>query len=429
MSSLVTINSRSRSARIALIVAIVVAVAFAYFAVCWQIANMLASLTPPLSPDAEAIARVAAGLSPRDPLPAWLVATKQKEKFGVEQSQQAARDFEDVVRLSPYDFRVWIELGRAYEQAEELDRAEIAFKHAVDLAPEYTFPRWQIGNFYLRHDRPEDAFAELRKTTEKSIAYREQVFSLAWDYFDHDTERIETLAADTPDVRATLAAFYSARGNAEDAVRVWNSLPDDDKERHAIIARTMAQNLHDRKFYRAALEFARQTGIDPESSFEAMTNGGFEKFVGPPDETLFGWRLLRNDSRVDLTLDSSVKNDGQRSLRMTFKAYSKPELYNVVQHVALRPGGKYRLSFMLRTENLRSAGPPQLRITAGPDNTIIGLSPPFPTGTSDWQRMFVDFTVPPAADGAIIFTSRINCGEGCPIAGTLWYDDFQLLPQ
>jgi tetratricopeptide (TPR) repeat protein len=412
--------------RILLTGVILAAVIFAFFGVRWQIGNMLASLTQPSTPGSEDAARLAAGFSPRDPMAAWLLATKQKEKFGEDQSRLAVRMFEDVVRLSPYDFRMWIELARAYEQAEELERAEAAFRRAVDLAPEYTFPHWQLGNFYLRRNRAEEAFAELRKTTEKSVAYREQVFSLAWDYFDKDTNRIEGLAADTPDVRATLASFYSARGKSEDAVRLWNTLTDNEKQRHDAVAREMAQNLHDRKFYRASVEFARQTAIDAEAAAGSITNGSFEKFIGPPDETLFGWRLLRNDGRVDLALDPAVRSEGQRSLRVNFKAYSKPELYNVVQHVALEPGGKYRLTFMLRTENLRTAGSPQIAITAGAENALVGISPPFPTGTNDWQKVIVDFAVPPTADGVIVFTSRVNCGEGCPIAGTIWYDDFQI---
>jgi Flp pilus assembly protein TadD len=426
--SVVRVSTRTSAVRALLIGAAVLALVIAFFAVRWQIGNMLAELTPPSSPDSAQIARVAADLSPWDPMPAWLLATKQKEKFGDEEAKKAVAMFEETVRLSSNDFRLWIELGRAYEQAEEFDRAEAALRKAVDLAPQYTFPRWQLGNFYLRQNRAEEAFAELRRTTEKSVAYREQVFSLAWDYFDKDTGRVEALAADTPDVRATLASFYSARGKADDAVRVWNTLSDDDKQRHDAIARSMAQNLHDRKFYRAAVVFAKQTGIDPEAAAGSITNGSFEKFIGPPEDTLFGWRLLRNDGRVDLTLDSGVKTEGQRSLRITFKAYSKPELYNVVQHLALDPGRRYRLTFSVRTENLKTAGPPQLRVVAGTDNVPVAVSPGFPTGTNDWQRMTVDFAVPQSADGVMLFTARVDCGEGCPITGTIWYDDFQLSP-
>jgi tetratricopeptide (TPR) repeat protein len=135
-----------------------------------------------------------------------------EENFSPQSLEASVAMFEEVVRLAPNDFRYWIELGRAYEQAEEPEKAERALARAVQLAPNYTFPHWQFGNFYLRQNRSEEAFAELRKTTERSIVYREQVFSLAWDYFDKDPQKVEELAIDTPDVRSTLALFYAARG-------------------------------------------------------------------------------------------------------------------------------------------------------------------------------------------------------------------------
>ena len=45
--------------------------------------------------------------------------------------------------------------------------------------------------------------------------------------------------------------------------------------------------------------------------------------------------------------DSTVKTEGARSLRITFKGYTKPELYNLIQFVAVQPAQKYRLTFML----------------------------------------------------------------------------------
>ena len=176
-------------------------------------------------------------------MPNWLAATKEKENFSPAGNENSVRMFETVVRLSPYDFRWWIELGHAYEQAEQIDRAEAAFKRAVELAPAYTFPHWQFGNFYLRQNRNEEAFAELRKTTEKSVAYREQVFSLAWDYFDKDPQKLEAVAASGPDVSATLASFYATRGRAEDALRVWNTLTEEQKAPHEATARAIAQGL------------------------------------------------------------------------------------------------------------------------------------------------------------------------------------------
>ena len=91
--------------------------------------------------------------------------------------------FEETVRLSPHDFRWWIEYGRALERAGHPDQAEPAFLEAIWLAPNYAYPHRQLGNFYLRQGRGDEAFTELRLTTTNNQTYRNQVFALAWDYF------------------------------------------------------------------------------------------------------------------------------------------------------------------------------------------------------------------------------------------------------
>ncbi|MEO7673399.1 MAG: tetratricopeptide repeat protein [Pyrinomonadaceae bacterium] len=420
------LNSRGKQGRIALIGVILAALVFAWFAVRWQVGNMLGELTPPAQVNAMEIARAAVTLAPGDPRARWLVAAKMKETFDSESIEGSVRELEEVVRLSPNDYRWWIELGRAYEQAEKPEDAERALQRAVDLAPAYTFPHWQIGNFYLRQDRSDEAFAELTKTTEKSIVYREQVFALAWDYFEKDPAKVEQIAANTPDVRASLSMFYAQRGAPADSLRVWNSLPPDEKARHPEILKIITQSLYAKRFYRQTLEFSKQSGIDPEAAFETVGNGGFEKFIGDSETTLFGWRINRSDAKLDIITDSAVKTEGVKSLKLNFRAYSKLELYNVFQLVAVEPSARYSLSFMLRTENLRSGGEPLIEIVDANSDAVIAATPRFPLGSNDWQKITVDFLVPQTCEGITIRTTRIQCGENCPIAGTIWYDDFKI---
>lgn len=408
-----------------LIGAVLVALLFAWFAVRWQLGNMFASLTSPGQQNASEIARLSEGFAPSDPKPAWLAASAEKGNFSAESLEKSAAMFEKVVKRSPYDFRYWIELGRAYEQAEKSQDAERAFARAVELAPTYTYPHWQFGNFYLRQNRSEEAFSELRKTTERSVIYREQVFSLAWDYFDKDPQKVEELAADTPDVRATLALFYAARGSADNALRIWNTLDEEDKSQHRDIAARIARGLFEKRRFGESLAFSIQTGIDPEAQAETVTNGGFEKFIGTPDDTLFGWRVVKGEGKLDILPDSNVKFEGTRSLRIAFKGYAKPELQNVVQFIAVQPGARYRLSFMVRTDNLRSGGPPLVQVIGGQENVGIGASEPFAPGSVDWTPVSIEFTAPQNYDGIFIRTGRVMCEE-CPIAGTIWYDDFRL---
>lgn len=418
------LDARRLPVRIALAAAIIFALLFGWMAVRWQLGNMLAELGAPSDASAEEFARFAVSLAPDDSLANWLLANAAKGgKSGSDSVIE--KNLEKVVKLSPDDFRWWIELGRAREQAQNIPGAEQAFVRAVNLAPNYTFPRWQLGNFYLRQNRGDEAFAELKKAAETNVTYRDQVLSIAWDYFDKDAAKVEEIAGNSPTVRAGLAKFYASKERAEDSLRMWNSLSEEEKEANADAARVIAQALFDKRFYRQAVEFVRQIGIEPDAQSQTIQNAGFEKPIGEAKDVYFGWRVSPAE-KLEIKLDPTQKSEGSRSLRVTFNGYINPSLYNIYQIVTVESLTRYRLSFRLRTENLKSGGAPELEIYNANDEKSIVTTAAFPTGTNEWQQVKVEFTAPSNAQAVGIRTIRAFCGNECPIVGTFWYDDFKL---
>ena len=420
------IKSKNTKAKIILIAAIIFALVFGWFAVTRQLGNMLAELTSSSAANAAQTAGVAVNLAPRDPLARWLSANVEKNVLPAEKINDSLKSYEDVVRLSPFDFRWWIELGRAREEAEKYEEAEAALKRAVELAPGYVYPRWQLGNFYLRRDRSEEAFAELKKATVRNVVYRDQVYAIAWDYFDRDTARVEEIAGNSFENKLSLVKFYAVKERPEDSLRIWNKLSEEEKNRDPGYSKIVAQGLYDKRFYRSAIEFARQLGIDPDAKIAAVTNGGFEKPIADPKETYFGWKLSPAE-KLEIKTDTTQKKEGARSLRIVFTGYSGTDLINHIwQAAAIESGKKYRLSFWLKTENLKSSGTPTLEIVNAGDDKIIIASKPFPTGSNNWQEITMDFAAPENSEGIFIRMARAYCGEVCPIVGTIWVDDFKI---
>ncbi len=109
---MIVLDSKSTTGRLMLITAILAAILFGWFSVRWQLGNMLASLAQPTQQNAGEIAELARSFAPSDALPMWLIATREKETFSPESLEKSVGMFEQVVRLSPHDFRYWIELGR-----------------------------------------------------------------------------------------------------------------------------------------------------------------------------------------------------------------------------------------------------------------------------------------------------------------------------
>jgi hypothetical protein len=420
---IVALDSRKIHIRIILIVAVLLAVVFGWYSVRWQLGHMLADLTLPTDKKAQEAASAALNLSPGDPATNWFAASILQRP---EDAEAAIKGYENAVRLAPYDFTYWIELGRAYEQGGRDQDAEKALLHAVELAPNYTFPHWQLGNFYLRRHEDVEAFAELKKAAENNVVYREQVFSIAWDYYEQDTAKVEELAGNTASTKASLAKFYAVKERPNDSLRAWNSLSDEEKQQQQEIAKLIAQAFYDKRFYRSSVQFVRQLGIEPDAQIGTIGNAGFENSLNNESgRVYFSWKTLPLD-KVEIKTDPNLKHEGNRSLRILFTGFSGIELSNIYQIAAVESPAQYRLSFWLRTENLKSAGPPTLEILNANDDKILASGKPFPVGSNDWQEVEIEFAAPENAEAVNIRTARVYCGNGCPIVGTIWLDDFKL---
>ena len=339
-SDLVQISTRSPRTRIAIAIVVVVVFSIGWMAVRREFGSMVAEMTLPTDPAATELLASAKSLAPGDPMTYWLASGIERQSFSPESAKRSMILMEEAVKLSPYDYRWWIELGRASEQAGNAARSEAAFQHAVDLAPSYTIPRWQIGNFYIRKGDVEKAKPQLMLATVNNYKYRMQVFGLAWDYFDHDPNQVEALASDGPDVLVALTMFYAQRGQPADALRIWNRLNDEDKAKFPQISSVVVQGLYDKRAFPQALEFSRQLNIDADAHPEAVSNPGFERIVNSADKTYFGWQFPKQ-GKVDVTWDGAVKHSGSKSLRLNFKSFSAQELFTASQLVVVKPSKKY----------------------------------------------------------------------------------------
>ncbi len=420
------IKTTNLTGKIVLGTIVLIVLTFGWFAIRWQIGNMLGALTPPNSPNSAEIAKFSQELSPRDPITNWLVGTVLKDEFSADAASRAVISFEEMVRNAPNDHRAWVELGRALEQNEQFERAEQSFKRAVDLAPNYSFPRWHLSNYLLRRGREDEAVKELRLVAESGREYREQVFALTWEYFEKDVAKIENIAGPRSDVRTDLAKFFAAREMATDSLRIWNTLTAEQKQDHQDVAKVIAQALYEKKFYRSAAAFVHQLALEPQAKAEEIQNGGFESPI--PDDAqkvYFNWKVVRAE-KLEIRTDQLKKRDGNRALRLNFTGFSAIEIKNFWQVLAVEPGKRYKLGFWVRTENLKSAGTPLIEIVNAVDNKILATSPAFPTDSNDWSQVKVDFNVPGDTEGVLIRLDRAYCGEACPIVGSVWLDDFTI---
>jgi tetratricopeptide (TPR) repeat protein len=162
------ISVRKIPVRIILILLLLAAGVWSYYVVRWYLGNTLAEYFDPNEGTLDA-AHMAARMAPDDPLTHWRIAQVSQKTLPLDQQIAAIAEYEKAVSLSPNDYRFWMTLGTAQEQVGNTAQAELALKRAVALAPAYAYPRWYLGNLYLRNGRYDEAFAELRLASQADI--------------------------------------------------------------------------------------------------------------------------------------------------------------------------------------------------------------------------------------------------------------------
>jgi hypothetical protein len=129
-----------------------------------------------------------------------------------------------------------------------------------------------------------------------------------------------------------------------------------------------------------------------------------------------------------VAIDSRAAHAGQRSLRVSFSSSAQIDFKSVSQLVVAEPATRYRLTFFVRAEELKSAATIYTEVLDGTGNgAALGSSPPVAVGTQDWQPVTIEFTTGPRTESVLVRLSRAGCADGvCPIFGKIWYDDFDL---
>jgi hypothetical protein len=425
------IDVRAPALRMLLVVPVVLALVGSWYAGRWYIGDVVAEYAPGMESGAIEMAQWTTTLAPDDPLTHWTVASLEKQVLPPEQWAEALRQYEEAVSLSPNDYRLWVDLGRAREQAGDRAGGEKALRRAVELAPVYAEPRWLLGNVLLRAGRPEEAFAELQLAADQDPRLRPQIFNMAWYVFGQDVEAISRAAGNSPATRADLVTYLMGRQLLDDALGQWNGLAASDKTAQRAVGLALMRALLDGKRFHAA--FKIYSDIDPKGASGIkpgqIANGGFESDIGLSEENPFDWRV-RSLPQAQVGLDERYRRSGNRSLRILFQAPG-PLIFNTIgQAVLVEPSTAYRLEFYARTTDLKSASTPLIEIQEGADRSVLASSAPLPVGTNEWQSMTLNFKTGPKTEAIFIATNRSACDTGgeaaCPIFGTVWYDDFNL---
>lgn len=348
-------------------------------------------------------------------------------RLALNQPSEAATEFAHAASLRPRHHLLWIELGHARDQAEDLEGSIEAFRRAVQLAPYFAQPRWYLGNVLFRAGRYDEAFGELRRAVAGDATLLPLALELAWAASGGDVRVVENyIQPQTSSARLNLARFLAKQGKANEAVELFRATGSmSEQDRRALLSELMAT-----KKYTAAYEvWASQRGAQEQrSGLAAITDGGFEQKVNR-HEPGFGWRLNFEVQTVRIELETSETKEGERSLRLDWNGNSNPNSQLVTQLVLVEPNKDYKLRFSALVKNVVSGGLPVIVVSdaSSKEYLALGQSSPLKVSERQWEDFELEFKTGEQTEAVQISLQRQPCAtDPCPIFGRLWLDGFQM---
>jgi tetratricopeptide (TPR) repeat protein len=415
--------------KIVMLLALVLSMFASWYVVRWYLGNTIAEYFSPETRRLE-IAQMAVAWAPRDPLPHWRLGSIIQNELPPDQISLSVAEYEKAVSLSPNDYRFWMSLGAAQEQAGDFENAEKSLRQAVKLAPAYAFPRWYLGNLLLRTERYAEAFAELRTASEANPELQSQLFNFAWQINKDDFEALKSAIGNTPETRAKFSTYLIERARFDEGLRLWNSLTEMEKRENRAAGDLIIAGLIKAKHFLQAMNVWND--LAPGPSYRAapgkIVDPGLEDNLAHGPGAVFGWQV-QSASQLQIGIDARVGHTGSHSLRLFFQVRSHIESIDVSQLVPVEPDTQYDFECYVQTERLESASTPVVAIVDAADETKgLGASSPAPSGNNNWQRIAMSFKTASNAEAIKIKVYRPGCPDQpvCPIFGTVWYDDFDL---
>lgn len=414
------IDIKNTAGRIIVIVAGLFCVTAVSFAVKWCFGNALASTA-----EEKQVAELSARLAPSDPLTHHTLAVLNEKTFLPDDFDKAVEEYEKAAALSPNDYRLWFQLGKARERNGDSAGAEKALRKSLGLAPNYSEVQWTLGNLLLRQGKFSESFDLIRQAADGNGKFLDPAVSTAWQIFDGDISELKKNIGDSSKIGAALASFLLKQERFDEAFETWNSLPTEERK---TVFRQRGEEMYNQLIlagkYRNALKIWTDIADGSNRGYEIgkITDGGFEINEKQEKKSVFDWHIT-DGAQPLIGVDTGTIHGGKLSQRIIFNSPNGADFRQVQQAVAVGAGKKYEFSLFYRSD-LKTDATLKWEIVNASDGRVLTATEPI-AAKADWTNQKTEFTAPETSEAVIIRLARAACNSAiCPISGSVWFDDF-----
>jgi tetratricopeptide (TPR) repeat protein len=426
-----SIKLNTSAARFIIPLLAVLCVIFAYVFAKWFFANTIAARSI-----YKEIAEFSVGLAPSDPQTHFASAVLHEKTFLPADLPKSLTEYEQAVALSPSDFRLWFELGKARERGGDAEGAEKALRKALALAPNYSQIQWALGNFLLRQGNETEAFVLIRKAAEGDKNFAGPAIASAWQLFQGDMARIKDYAGESVNLKAAFALLLAKEKRFEEASEVWMSLPETARKTDfKANGQEIYQKMLEARKYRSAIAVFTDINDAPEKVFGLgkITNGSFEMNINPQNPDVFEWQIGEG-VEPQIFVDKTQKHGGEISLVMVLNNKDGKAFRNISQSVAVESNKRYVFETFYKSDlraDPKSSAPTaatfKWEIVDAANTDKILASTEAMASNAEWTGLKTEFVVPEGTEAVTVRLARVPCPTTlCPISGKLWFDEFSL---
>jgi tetratricopeptide (TPR) repeat protein len=364
-------------------------------------------------------------LEPKDPDNWYSLGRYWQYNLAEQDTGRAISAYRTSLDLNPLSADTWLDLASAYETEGQIDAARGAFLEAKRIYPRSPEVLWRYGNFLLRQNELELAFAVFRNAIEEDP-------KLA-------AEAVRTCRHVEPDFNVILdrvlpsTAYLSVvmeltnEADTDDALKVWSKLVAQHPKLqsleaiHFVDVLLSGQRTNDaaRVWKQAVNLMDVPKTDDPAGSL--IWDGGFETNVTGGG---LAWRFTQHQSAA-ISYDQNVKHSGLRALRLDITQKDISGFVGVCQRVVVEPNTAYEFSAWLRTKDIAEEESVFFRL----DTLGLRENPVFETtklaGTNEWTRISTTWTSPDESRLAQVCLARSKGFD--QRHGIVWVDDVSLL--
>lgn len=398
-----------------------------WFFVRWNFANVISSNLDSSRPESRIVAEWLLGIGPSDPQTHFAAALTLEKTFDPADLAMSLKEYELAASLSPNNYIMWMNLGKARSANGDIAGSDAAFQRALELAPNNASLQWAYGNSLIRHGNTAEGFSMIVKAASAVPEYSQNAVTMALQIFDGDPARVRSALGDTSLTNASLASALAQQSRFDDAIECWSRLSAPERSgAYAKLGESLAAKFSAAgKYQYAARVFSDVRSVESEQpAIGQVNNGGFESGVKLSNAGLFEWQVSEGGS-PQVGLSESQTRSGKYGLVVVFNAFETAAWRSISQTIAVAPAAEYELEIYYKSD-IRSTASLKWEVIDAATNASIAVSPPL-VPNAEWARLPLRFKAPSTGDGVIIRTVREGCsGPACPMNGRLALDDISI---